>query len=178
MVMGVAVVGQGSGKWLWAGGDKWLRVGAGRDKWLRVVGKWLGGAMGDGAGDGFVRVTVRTGSGKSTSVSLDTVLFEALVSRVGTWPEATAWVRDAVLRAEKLEEAGDPLVCVRGAGLSRQVQRLALVELVGVVKKAPIQREPDRRLVLGELSAGLSSGGVDNLDAEVGQGQGEGIGVE
>jgi hypothetical protein len=35
-----------------------------------------------------------------------------------------------VARVDTLVDADDPLVCVKGAGLSRQVQRLALAELL------------------------------------------------
>lgn len=125
--------------------------------------------------DGLMRVMVRTGAGKSTSVSMDALLFDLLAECRGGVREATEWVREAVLEVERLVQAGDPLVCVRGAGLSRQVQRLALLE---VAKESPIQRKPDWRLGGAELSAGLSSVGVDNLNAEAGEGVGEGVGIE
>lgn len=79
--------------------------------------------------DGHVRVTVRYRE-KETSVSLDNVLFGALSRREGGMPEASAWVRKAVSQVDSLLDAEDPLVCVKGAGLSRQVQRMALAELL------------------------------------------------
>lgn len=79
--------------------------------------------------NGLVRVAVRY-QDRETSVSMDSVLFGALSKREGGMKEASAWVRSAVARVDTLVDADDPLVCVKGAGLSRQVQRLALAELL------------------------------------------------
>lgn len=79
--------------------------------------------------NGLVRVTVRY-QDRETSVSMDSVLFGALSKREGGMTAASTWVRAAVARVDALVDAEDPLVCVKGAGLSRQVQRLALAELL------------------------------------------------
>lgn len=81
-------------------------------------------------GDGFVRVTIEH-RGKSTSISLDDVLFDALKRRLGgSHDDATRWLRAAVLRVDELRRAGDPVVAVEKAGLSRLVQRIAVQHLV------------------------------------------------
>lgn len=78
---------------------------------------------------GLVRVTVRYRD-RVTSVSMDSVLFGALSRREGGMVDACVWVRGAVARVDALVDAEDPLVHVKGAGLSRQVQRMALAELL------------------------------------------------
>lgn len=75
--------------------------------------------------DGLVRVWISL-NGKSTSVSLDDLLFGALIERLGTNDAAVRWVRTAASRVEHLRDVGSPLVSVHKAGTSRLVQRLAL----------------------------------------------------
>lgn len=86
--------------------------------------------------DGLVRVNVRRGhiggsAGKQTTLSMDDLLFQALVEREGGNDEAIRWIRAAAQRVPALRAAGEPVVGIRDtAGLSRLVQRLVLQSLL------------------------------------------------
>lgn len=82
-----------------------------------------------GTEDGLVRVRVQF-AGKSTSVSLDGVLFRYLARAQGGSREAGGWIRAAVTELEAMALQDGSAVQVR-AGLSRRVQRLALEKLLG-----------------------------------------------
>lgn len=79
--------------------------------------------------DGLVRVRVQF-AGKSTSVSLDGVLFRYLARAQGGAREAGGWIRAAVTELEAMALQDGSAVHLR-AGLSRRVQRLALEKLLG-----------------------------------------------
>lgn len=83
------------------------------------------------SGDGLARLRV-VFKLKQTSVSMDDVLFRALIHDQGDYQKAVAWVRQCVAQIELLQEANDPSVAVSKAGLSRLVQRMAMAHLLKV----------------------------------------------
>lgn len=87
--------------------------------------------------DGLVRIRV-VRQNKWTSVSLDDVLYRAVARLEGDDNDAASrWVRQAVAEVERLQEANDPTVAVDNAGLSRQVQRLAMRRIIDMVDFPP-----------------------------------------
>lgn len=81
--------------------------------------------------DGLVRISVISKL-KRTSVSLDEVLFRALIRDQGDSEKAIQWIRICVSQIEALSEVNDPSVDVSKAGLSRLVQRMALAHLLKI----------------------------------------------